>query len=110
MRNNQATLRVEEFSTLRGWVETGQPAEESAGEPGVDTPHVGKPVVLPSSFQGGARAMQQNCHDAMAILRARGRPRYLITFTTNPSWPEIQDNLAPGETPSTVLILCRVSS
>ena len=97
VRNNQAMLRVEEFATLRDWVSGGPAADVSDSGPGSHAPRVGKPVALSSSFQGGARAMQQNYHDAMAIVRAKGRSHYLITFTANPNWPEIQDNLAPCE-------------
>ena len=32
-----------------------------------------------------------------AIVRRYGKPDYFITFTANPGWPEIADNLAPGD-------------
>ena len=35
--------------------------------------------------------------DAMAIVRALGRPTYFITFTCNPDWPEIRAALLPGQ-------------
>ena len=41
--------------------------------------------------------MQMNYHDAMAIVRRFGRADFFVTFTANPAWPEITDNLAPGE-------------
>ena len=41
--------------------------------------------------------MQMNYQDAMAIVRRYGKPDYFITFTANPTWPEIANNLAPGE-------------
>ena len=41
--------------------------------------------------------MQMNYHDAMAIVRRYGRPDYFITFTANPTWPEIAENLSPGD-------------
>lgn len=50
---------------------------------------VGKRIVLPSSFTGGARYMQQNYQDAMAICRWAGYPDLFITFTCNPKWPEL---------------------
>ncbi|GBM37717.1 hypothetical protein AVEN_239862-1 [Araneus ventricosus] len=33
--------------------------------------------------------MQQNYQDAMAMVRKFGRPDLFVTFTSNPSWPEI---------------------
>ena len=41
--------------------------------------------------------MQMNYQDALAIVREHGRPDYFVTITANPAWPEIADNLAPGE-------------
>ena len=35
----------------------------------------------------------------MAIVRVYGRPTYFVTFTCNPSWPEIQAALLPGQDP-----------
>ncbi|CAH9141764.1 unnamed protein product [Cuscuta epithymum] len=50
---------------------------------------VGKRIVLPSSFRGGARYMFQNYQDAMAICRWMGYPDLFITFTCNQNWPEL---------------------
>lgn len=50
---------------------------------------VGKRIVLPSTFTGGSRYMQQNYQDAMAICRWTGYPDLFITFTCNPKWPEL---------------------
>jgi hypothetical protein len=41
--------------------------------------------------------MQMSYQDAMAIVRQYGKPDYFITFTANPSWPEIKDNLWPAD-------------
>ena len=49
----------------------------------------GKKVILPSSFTGSPRYMLQNYLDAMAVCKAYGYPDLFITFTCNPSWPEI---------------------
>jgi len=40
--------------------------------------------------------MQQNYQDAMAIVRKYGKPDLFITFTCNPNWPEITENLPQG--------------
>ncbi|KAI9103581.1 hypothetical protein K1719_023204 [Acacia pycnantha] len=50
---------------------------------------IGKWIILPSSFTGGARYMIQAYQDAMTICRFAGYPDLFITFTCNPSWPEI---------------------
>ena len=35
--------------------------------------------------------------DAMALVRTYGKPDLFITMTCNPKWPEIVDNLLPGQ-------------
>ncbi len=55
-------------------------------------------IVLPSSFIGGERHMQQQFQDAMSIVRHFGSPSIFTTFTCNPTWPEIADNLLSGQT------------
>lgn len=49
---------------------------------------IGRRVILPSSFPGGPRYMHQNFQDAMAIVRAIGKPDLFISFTCNPNWKE----------------------
>jgi len=58
---------------------------------------LGRRIELPSSFLGGDRFMQQLFQDSMAIVRHFGRPTLFITFTTNPKWKEIQDELLPHQ-------------
>jgi len=60
---------------------------------------VGKTVVLPRSFLGGDRDMQQRFLNAMAIVQCFGKPDYFITMTCNPYWEEVTSNLEPGQTP-----------
>ncbi len=59
---------------------------------------VGQKMILPSSFQGGERAMGQLYQDAMARVRKFGKPDLFITFTCNPKWKEITDTLLSGQT------------
>uniref|UniRef100_UPI00358F6195 uncharacterized protein n=1 Tax=Myxine glutinosa TaxID=7769 RepID=UPI00358F6195 len=54
---------------------------------------VGRIVILPSSFAGSPRAMQQNYPHAMVIARKFGKRDLFITFTCNPKWTEIQGNI-----------------
>ena len=57
----------------------------------VDATDVGKRVILPSSFTGGYRYMQQNFQDSLAVCKEYGHLDLFITFTCNPKWDEIQD-------------------
>ena len=59
---------------------------------------IGRRVILPSSFIGSPRHMQQLYQDAMSIVRNFGKPDLFITFTCNPNWSEIQNALLPGQT------------
>ena len=58
----------------------------------------GTRIILPSSFAGSDRHMQQHFQDAMAIVRAHGSPSIFTTYTCNPTWPEITDHLLSGQT------------
>jgi ATP-dependent DNA helicase PIF1 len=52
---------------------------------------------LPSSFGGSPRHMAALYQDAMAVVRYFGKPDLFVTMTCNPNWPEIKDNLFPGQ-------------
>ena len=43
--------------------------------------------------------MHEHQQDAMTYVRKYGYPDLFITATTNPNWPEIKDNLLPGQDP-----------
>ena len=60
--------------------------------------NVGKRVVLPSSFTGGDRYMHQQYLDSIGLYQRFSHPHLFITMTCNPNWPEIQDQLEPGQT------------
>jgi hypothetical protein len=59
-------------------------------------------VILPSSFVGGPRYMQNLFQDAMSIVRVFGKPDFFITVTCNPKWPEIQNELKEGQSASDI--------
>ncbi|RPA91061.1 hypothetical protein L873DRAFT_1613687, partial [Choiromyces venosus 120613-1] len=61
----------------------------------INLQEVGKRVVLPSSYVGGDRFMQQLYQDSMALVRHFARPSLFITFTANPKWAEIEQELLP---------------
>ena len=48
-----------------------------------------KLFLIPSSFTGGPRHMKQLYQDAMSVIRTYGKPDLFITFTFNPTCPEI---------------------
>lgn len=82
---NQCKLRVENYSNL-------DDVDSNNENQGSD---IGKRVILPSSFVGGHRYMDQLYFDAMAICNHVGFPYLFITFTCNPYWKEIQRLLTP---------------
>ncbi|XP_075207808.1 LOW QUALITY PROTEIN: uncharacterized protein LOC142312705 [Anomaloglossus baeobatrachus] len=54
-------------------------------------------VILPSSFEGSPRNMQQHYQDAMAIVTKYGKPDIFVTMTCNPKWVEITEHLEPWQ-------------
>lgn len=90
IRLNQKNLRVESYLGLADHVNAS--ATEAGAKAGI-------PVILPSSFIGSPRAMQQNFQDAMAIVRDFGKPDLFLTLTCNPKWSEITNNLFFGQKP-----------
>ncbi|XP_066924644.1 uncharacterized protein [Clytia hemisphaerica] len=59
--------------------------------------NAGQVIVLPSSFSGSPRAMHQLYLDAMAVVAKHGKPDTFLTFTCNPKWREITENLLPNQ-------------
>ena len=58
---------------------------------------VGKTVILPSTFIGSPRYMQQCYQDSMATVNAKGKPDIFLTMTCNPKWRENEENILPGQ-------------
>lgn len=86
---NQTKFRITALNGLMDLYQTND----------VDLANVGTRTILPSSFIGSPRSMQKFYQDAMAIVREVVKPDLLITFTCNPAWREIKDNLLPGQSP-----------
>lgn len=66
---------------------------------------LGDLFILPSTYIGGPRYMQQHYQDAMAIMRAVKRPDLFITMTCNPKWEELTELLKhypPGSQPNDI--------
>lgn len=99
IRWNQDILRADLYHGAADAVEAGD----------VDGRQIGQRIVLPSSFTGGPRYMYQKFQDAVAIVRALGKPELFITFTCNPNWPEITEALTPPQTSADRCdLVCRV--
>ncbi|XP_028778037.1 uncharacterized protein LOC114734585 [Neltuma alba] len=100
VKTHQRELRVDLYQGLSDALTSGER----------DAASIGRRIILPSSFTGGARYMIMNYQDAMAICRWVGYPDIFITFTCNLAWPEItrfcsQHGLHPSDR---LDILCRV--
>ena len=76
IRDNQTVLRAESYSGLQDFLENA--AENENLQPG-------KIIVLPSTFSGSPRQMQQLFLGAMSIVGKKGGPDIFLTFTSNPS-------------------------
>ncbi|XP_072158483.1 uncharacterized protein [Bemisia tabaci] len=90
VRQNQSKLRVEHYKGLQDFVVNKSRLSNST---------TGKVVILPSTFQGSPRNLAQRYQDAMAMVRKEGKPDIFLTFTCNPNWPEIKNELKNGEKP-----------
>ncbi|XP_028649272.2 uncharacterized protein LOC114645606 [Erpetoichthys calabaricus] len=88
LRSHQQDLRVEQYRGLMDAVTAK--AHHHDLRPG-------QLIILPSTFQGSPRYMQQNYQDAMAIVRKCGKPDLFLTFTCNPAWPEICNAISHHE-------------
>ncbi|XP_029347974.1 uncharacterized protein LOC103309041, partial [Acyrthosiphon pisum] len=60
----------------------------------IDPMAVGRRIILPSTFVGSDRYNKMCYQDAITMVRSKGKPDLFITFTCNPRWPEITENLA----------------
>ena len=94
--NNQTKLRADLYQGLRDRLD--QDGVQDMGQVG----H----VILPSTHKGGTRHMQQLLQDSLAICHEYRKPDLFLTMTANGSWPEITDNLFPGEFHSSYCCHC----
>ena len=91
IRHNQNQLRAESYECLLDYLENA--AEDR-------NLRAGRITILPSTFIGSPRQMHQKYQDAMAVVAKLGKPDLFLTFTCNPKWPEITDNLLPAQNAS----------
>ena len=81
-RYNQKEIRADKYQDFNDAI---------AGD--MDLTSAGKRIILPASYTGSNRYMAKSYQDAMAIVRAFGRPDLFLTFTCNPKWEEIKEAL-----------------
>ena len=104
-RRNQKALRADTYKSIREATEERlqEVAQLAPREDGIYNDDHRAPVIgrkiLCSSFQGGPRWYNAKFQDAMAIVRKYGKPDLFITMTCNPKWPEIVNELYPGQEP-----------
>ena len=67
---------------------------------------IGKRVILPFTFIGNFRFMAQFYQDAINLVRRFGKPDLFITFTCNPKWPKVKNELLINQKSSDRLDLC----
>ncbi|KAL5162368.1 ATP-dependent DNA helicase pif1 [Glycine soja] len=97
VRQHQQQLRVDKYINLTG-------SNDHLETLGRDR---GKRIILPSSFVGSQRYMEQLYFDGMEICGHLGFPDLFLTMTCNPTWPEIQrkvtqSNLTPNNCPDII--------
>ncbi|XP_065672048.1 uncharacterized protein LOC136089883 [Hydra vulgaris] len=89
IRNNQNKIRSEQYDVFH----------EHVNNLGNDhNVRPGRAEILQLTHAGSLRALKENFEDAMAIIKKYGKPDLFITFTCNPKWREITENLYPGQT------------
>ncbi len=100
-RFNQKALRADSYKSVR------EATEERIREAGPRADHIfsddhQRPAIgtkiLAGSHIGSFRWFNIRHQDGMAILRKYRKPDLFITATCNPKWPEIKDELMPGQT------------
>ncbi|XP_015919286.2 uncharacterized protein [Parasteatoda tepidariorum] len=83
---NQKKLRVKEYVHLKDALNRDGSVND-----------IGKMVILPSTFTGGLRYMHERTQDAMTYVRNYGKPDLFITFTCNPQWQEVTNEVMPRQ-------------
>ena len=92
LRSIQPSLRVESYHGVQDYLSSlaEKRQKQSKSDKHVN---IGKMVILPSTFTDSPRYLQQKYQDAIAMVREFGKPDLFITFTCNPKWKEITDNI-----------------
>ena len=106
IRENQRTIRAETYQILSDFVNNRRARNEGQDNAVIDHAvefywqRIGTRVVLPSSFVGSVRYMQQAYQVSMAMVAKYGNPDLFLTFTFNPKWPELKNNMPIYDDPN----------
>ena len=92
LENHQPNLRVETYQGLSDHLKSKADRHLRQAD-NAEQVNLGKLVILPSSFVDSPRYLQQKYQDAIAMVREFGNPDLFITFTCNPNWKEITENI-----------------
>ena len=84
LKDHQKEIKADTYQGLHDYLQNS--ANDINGQ-------IGKTIILPSTFIGSPRYMQQCYQDAMAIINNKGKPDIFLTMTCNLKWKEIQENL-----------------
>lgn len=88
IRRNQQKLRADDYIHLRDAVNQ---------DANIQAANIGQCVILPSTFTGSPRYMHEKSQDALTYVRNYGKPDLFVTFTCNPEWLEIKNELFPRQ-------------
>ncbi|XP_063938004.1 uncharacterized protein LOC108194704 [Daucus carota subsp. sativus] len=83
IRTHQHVIRSDLYKSIRDFIRQGD----------TDSSTKGQNVILPATFTGSARYMNQYFKDSLAICRTIGHPSLFLTMTCNTQWPEIKEML-----------------
>lgn len=101
-RQNQKQLRIECYQGLLDHVMRSA----SNISNNFEKERIGNLFILPSTYIGSPRYMQQHYHDAMAICRSvNSKIDLFMTITCNPKWKELKEVLKqfpPNTTPNDI--------
>lgn len=106
--HQQYSIRTQYSSSHRNNNPVSFTGSNSSSSASYHEQHKSRGIVLPSSFLGSKAWAAGEVADSLAICRSKGKPSFFITITTNPNWPEIVEQLGPGQTASDIpLVVCR---
>lgn len=83
IKKHQHIIRSDLYKSIRDSIAKGD----------TDPAKKGQNVILPATFTGSARYMNQYFKDSLAISRTIGHPSLFLTMTCNTHWPKIQEML-----------------
>lgn len=83
IKGHQHIIRSDLYKSIRDFIQKGD----------TNPQNVGQNVILPATFTGSQRYMNQYFKDSLAICRTIGHPSLFLTMTCNTQWPEIKHML-----------------